>query len=261
MSQREQSDKQDECSDERLLGLFTVSGIAPSTVWTLPNQYWPDTEHYADVRRKNPWLLVKTKWGLIQLGWRKRVIEIDWSDTPIRGEVTPDDVTKVSTMVHAYSYEKALTYLSAWKKLAEAHDATITPSSTSLTPAIQELIDHPIRQGRSTAYAHGVYDARFGGDRNYTDYRDRQEYLQGTRDGAVREALIKLKERGSIAPSANGLTLDSDARRVIGALLAYAGDERGRKFNGHTDWIPLDLNDLDVLRRLLARDDIQGQQR
>lgn len=56
---------------------------------------------------------MKTPKGLIQIGWRKRVISIDWSDTGIRRVVTEDDVTKDDTMVHAYSYAKALAYLTA----------------------------------------------------------------------------------------------------------------------------------------------------
>lgn len=47
-------------------------------------------------------------------------------------------------------------------------------------------------------------------------------------------------------PSAT-LTPTDDARRVIGQLAAYAADEKHRKFNGHTDWISLDLCDLEVL--------------
>jgi hypothetical protein len=60
-----------------------------------------------------PWFLFRTEFGCIQIGWRKRVIKIDWSDTPFRGgrEVTNDDVTMDDTYVHAWGYGKAVQYL------------------------------------------------------------------------------------------------------------------------------------------------------
>ncbi len=51
---------------------------------------------------------------MVQIGWRKRVINIDWTDTPIRKVLTEDDVTKSESMVHAYSTMKALEYLTAF---------------------------------------------------------------------------------------------------------------------------------------------------
>lgn len=81
---------------------------------------------------------------MIRLGWRKRVLEIDWSDTPVRGEVTSDEVTKADMMVHAWSYEKAIGYLGAWRKLAESSAASenLTPTPgewAELCKAIGEL--------------------------------------------------------------------------------------------------------------------------
>lgn len=104
--------------------LFLLAGLDMESYYKLENNYWPDCEEYADIRRKSPWWLVKTKHGLIKLGWRKRVISIDWSDTDYRSgvsqfadgrlldELTKDDVTKDESMVHAYSNHKALQYLS-----------------------------------------------------------------------------------------------------------------------------------------------------
>ena len=63
--------------------------------------------------KPDPWWLVRTSRGLIKIGWRKRVINIDWSDTNLRVIVTPDDVTKSVVMVHAWSEEKAVEYLKA----------------------------------------------------------------------------------------------------------------------------------------------------
>ena len=80
------------------------------------NQYWPRTENYWDLVFKNPWWLIKTEFGLIRIGWRKRVITIDWSDTDVRKIITEDDTTKEEHMVHAWTVEKAVEYLKALKK-------------------------------------------------------------------------------------------------------------------------------------------------
>jgi len=121
--------------------IFTLAGIEVFNLWQLPNGYHgPARTENLDIPRvyeegvtlltypqleflnsavpsfKSPWWLVKTKHGLIEIGWRKRVISIDWSDTPIRKHVTKDDVTKDLTSVHAWSLEKAVEYLKAFRK-------------------------------------------------------------------------------------------------------------------------------------------------
>ena len=40
-----------------------------------------------------------------------------------------------------------------------------------------------------------------------------------------------------------------DAERVMASLCQYAGDEKSRRMSGHIGWIPLDLNDLEVLQK------------
>ena len=111
-------------NEESMKALFLLAGLDVESFYKLENPYWPDHENYADIRRKSPWWLVKTKFGLIKIGWRKRVININWSDTPYRSgvskfadgrdieELTKDDVTKSESMVHAWSNAKAVQYLS-----------------------------------------------------------------------------------------------------------------------------------------------------
>lgn len=113
-------------NEEKMRALFLLSGFEISSVYELANEYWPVCEEYSDIRRKSPWWLVNTEFGLIKLGWRKRVIEIDWKDTPYRSGIskfnddrdkfipvlTKDEVTKTETYVHAWSYGKAVDYLS-----------------------------------------------------------------------------------------------------------------------------------------------------
>jgi hypothetical protein len=90
--------------DEKMMrALFTLADVEILQAWPLVNQY--------DADSKDPWWLVKTPAGLIKLGWRKRVISIDWSDTAIREVITDHDVTKDETMVHAWGIARAVEYL------------------------------------------------------------------------------------------------------------------------------------------------------
>lgn len=100
-------------TNDEVNAIFCLSGIEILKKWELMNQYWP--RNYTDAIMKNPWWLVKTEFGLITIGWRKRVISIDWSDTGIKCEIGPDDVTKTETMIHAWSELKAVEYLQKLK--------------------------------------------------------------------------------------------------------------------------------------------------
>lgn len=99
---------------KELRDLVSLSGLVPEVdqnSWKLQNPYWP--EAYAETIVSSPWLLVRTSRGMVKLGWRKRVISIDWSDTPLRKVITADEVTKDETIVHAWGKVKALEYLTA----------------------------------------------------------------------------------------------------------------------------------------------------
>jgi hypothetical protein len=103
--------------------LFTVAGFRVGRIWELPNGYWPRNDHYAKIREETPWWLVMTEIGPVCIGWRKRVIQIDWEGcsfgtVPVRGIVTKDDVTKDETLVHAWTMPKAVEYLAALRHVA-----------------------------------------------------------------------------------------------------------------------------------------------
>ena len=89
--------------------IFRLAGFAIVRMWELANGYWPDAPDYDDVR--TPWWLLLTEIGLVQIGWRKRVLHIQWDQCAFRGLVTEENVTKAETYVHAYSVEKAIEYL------------------------------------------------------------------------------------------------------------------------------------------------------
>jgi len=95
----------------------TLSGLEVERVWELANGYWPDSPDYDEVR--TPWWLLQTEIGLIQLGWRKNVIHIQWDACAVRGIVTSDEVSKGDTYVHAWSTEKAIEYLRELLRMAQ----------------------------------------------------------------------------------------------------------------------------------------------
>ena len=100
---------------EHALAFFLLAGIRVDAVDELANGYWPRTPDYLELRESSPWWLVTTEYGAIVIGWRKRVIDIDWSRTALREIVTSDDVTKSETHVHAWNAHNALKYLCALK--------------------------------------------------------------------------------------------------------------------------------------------------
>ncbi|MDE2022221.1 MAG: hypothetical protein KGI71_04925 [Patescibacteria group bacterium] len=103
-------------SKEEAESIMRLAGFTILHVWELTNGYWPDAPEYDDVR--TPWWLFLTDVGPIQIGWRKRVLHIEWSACAFRGVVTEDNVTKEDTYVHAYAVEKAVEYLREMRRQA-----------------------------------------------------------------------------------------------------------------------------------------------
>jgi hypothetical protein len=104
-------------TERRFLELFKAAGFQDNRLTAMPNQYCP-CDHCT------PWFDVNTEFGTIQIGWRKRVLHIDWSAMADRlaacGELPTirfvdlfkdEDVTKGSDFIHAWGYEKAQDYL------------------------------------------------------------------------------------------------------------------------------------------------------
>lgn len=94
----------DEIADNKakIINLFD----SPIYVREIPNGYTDSIE---------PWYLVTTSKGHIKIGWRKRVISIDWKDSDIKQsgyELFPEeDVTRWESGIHAWGYEKAKEYI------------------------------------------------------------------------------------------------------------------------------------------------------
>lgn len=113
-------------SRAEVTSILTLAGLPPTRMWELANGYWPLAPEYDDVRR--PWWLAQTSLGLIEIGWRKRVLSIDWSATDVRAIVTDDEVTKEETMVHAYTTPKAVECLTRLRETATRPAETSAPA-------------------------------------------------------------------------------------------------------------------------------------
>lgn len=95
--------------------IFESAGYRYVILHQIPNKYCP-------CRVCAPWFRVDTELGTFEIGWRKRVININWSNVSSDGRnlislFRKEDVTKGSDYIHAWSWEKAQEYLS---KIREA---------------------------------------------------------------------------------------------------------------------------------------------
>jgi hypothetical protein len=94
-----------------LTGVVRKAGMAHELL-DVPNLY--GSEQYA-----GPWLtMITDKLGRVTLGWRKRVIAIEWERGPDGDVVFADEpVTKARGLVHAWTPDDATNYL---RRLMEA---------------------------------------------------------------------------------------------------------------------------------------------
>ncbi len=93
--------------EEQRTGLLSVFDGYLIYAKEIPNEY---DSHYGF-----PWFLVTTQKGPIKIGWRKRVIIIDWSQCEYAASsetlFTGEAVTKDEYSIHAWGYEKAKEYI------------------------------------------------------------------------------------------------------------------------------------------------------
>ena len=121
--------------------LLTLAGIDPVAVHQLANKYWPDCDAYAQLRRDNPWWLVLTKAGPVVIGRRKRVISINWAETGIRAKMTADDqTTSELEYCHAWTYEKAVEYLSTLQSALKLAASSVSEPQTAQIVELANLI-------------------------------------------------------------------------------------------------------------------------
>jgi len=99
---------------KKLLSSFELAEIKVKKYWLLENEYSKDIY--------SPWILVDTDLGFIKIGWRNRVIMIDWEGTEIRKIISEDNVTKGKDYIHAWSYAKVVEYLARLKLLEDSNE-------------------------------------------------------------------------------------------------------------------------------------------
>lgn len=96
--------------------IYEVAGVTTIYVEELPNGYCPNP-----CCLNRPWFRVTSAIGHVVIGWRKRVISIDWKDSLVKKsgeELFPDEnVTRSETGIHAWSVQKATEYV---RRLHEA---------------------------------------------------------------------------------------------------------------------------------------------
>jgi hypothetical protein len=101
-------------TNEECRAIFLLAGFEVLSLEQIPNQYWPECPNYEQIIKNNPWWIITTCHGKIKIGWRKRVISIDWSDCKKKVDhklITVDEVTCYDGLIHAWSYGKAVEYL------------------------------------------------------------------------------------------------------------------------------------------------------
>lgn len=103
-----------ELTEEQMKSMFCLAGFKILHHWPIQNRYWTGL-----VDNPHPWWLVRLKYGMVEIGFRKRVMSIDWTQTTLRHVVTEDRVTKDDVGVHAYSVPDAIKYLTTLRLFAE----------------------------------------------------------------------------------------------------------------------------------------------
>lgn len=106
---------------DKIIACLRLADFPFTEFYLLENRYWPKHPDYFSVR--SPWYLFKTPFGLLEIGWRKRVISIDWEDFKARGQVVGEDkTTNDSSSAHAWTYEKLIEYLKELLKLTKENN-------------------------------------------------------------------------------------------------------------------------------------------
>jgi hypothetical protein len=111
--------------------ILAAAGLDKAVLVEIPNGYYSNSD--GPVR---PWFLARMHFGNIKIGWRKRVISIDWSDTKreLLHLFKSEDVTKEQHLIHAWSKAKAIEYLT------KIREALISPPSQGTTSTrLQEM--------------------------------------------------------------------------------------------------------------------------
>ena len=94
---------------------FKSADLTPLYIKELPNEYCSNPCCY-----HLPWFIIGSEVGHIKVGWRKRVIEVEYKDSYITANASElfkeEDTTTGDTFIHAWGYKKLVEYLKTLKK-------------------------------------------------------------------------------------------------------------------------------------------------
>jgi hypothetical protein len=117
--------------------VFQKAGFQSFTLTPIPNGYCP-----CDICA--PWFTVSTDIGEITIGWRKRVINIDWEKVVKEGDegrllelFASENVTKGGGGIHAWGWDKAVEYLMILKDFVQNPSAPTSQPESLGTQEIQ----------------------------------------------------------------------------------------------------------------------------
>ena len=95
-------------SEDKFRNIFVNAGFNSIKMEEIPNQYCP-------CERCTPWYRVRTEFGFFEIGWRKRVISINWraiNRNDRFGELfSEENVTQDKDYIHAWGWDKAKEYM------------------------------------------------------------------------------------------------------------------------------------------------------
>lgn len=107
-------------NQEEVRSLFLLAGFKVLRIEALIDGYGysPEDPRYITTPPRCAWWFVKTEFGWIKIGNRKRVIEIEWEDTGLAEGVLTNAEVLVSNgpfYIHAYTTVEVLAHLTALK--------------------------------------------------------------------------------------------------------------------------------------------------
>lgn len=96
---------------EAFTAAFIAAGFPVIYMEPVENEYWRSGPEAME----SPWYVVTTPIGHFKVGWRKRVIVLDWTRTTIKTPASTvfhtEDVTMGDCMIHCWGYDKLHQYL------------------------------------------------------------------------------------------------------------------------------------------------------
>lgn len=138
--------KRSQAELEQFTYLMKLAGFEVCIPTPLENGYWPDG--YDDRDFYTYWYKFETELGVIAMGWRKHVIHIDWKATNLRLHpfFYKEDVTKTELLIHAWTFEKALQYLTEIRKALQ-----LTPDGYIRARVYNEGLEMQLKQKEQEA--------------------------------------------------------------------------------------------------------------